>query len=220
MIDLYSTSGTASSPILLHDNFIQGGYPAVPTSTGYYAGGITMDGSAADTAATATAFVNIYNNQIVAHANFGIGLAAGHDEAAYGNRVVTSGQFSDGSWYDGYAGIYVLNCSCYNQPANVYFNNRAHDNTVGFQFEYAYPSTPTVFSPPVVRSDYLLADCPGGASGPSSSCMNNASLPALPALITNATEANELTLWQQKLASNGIVVGPMTTGTASNRRAR
>ena len=113
VIDLYSTSGTASSPILLHDNFIQGGYPAVPTSTGYYAGGITMDGSAADTAATATAFFNIYNNQIVAHANFGIGLAAGHDEQAYGNRVITSGQFSGGTWYDGYAGIYVLDCSCY-----------------------------------------------------------------------------------------------------------
>ena len=36
-----------------------------------------MDGRTSDTAATTTAYVKIHDNQIVAHGNFGIGLAWG-----------------------------------------------------------------------------------------------------------------------------------------------
>lgn len=218
--DIYSSSGTMTSPILLHDNFILGGYPAVPNATLYWAGGMTMDGRATDTAATATAFVHIYNNQIVQHANFGIGLAAGHDVQAFNNRVVSSGQLADGTWFFGDTGMYIVNCSCYNQPPTVYFNNSAYNNTVGYQYEISYPGSSTVFSPPVVRQDYSLTDCAGGPSGPTSQCTNNASLPALPTLITSATVANEATLWQQKLTANNITVGPAstTTNATSSRR--
>ena len=202
VINIYSSSGTPSTPILIHDNYIQGGYPAVPTATLAYAAGITMDGSAADTAATATAHVRIYNNQVVAHSSSGISLAAGHDNEAYGNRVVSNGQFADGSWYFGWNGINVVDCACYEQPPSVYFNNFAHDNTVGFLYEYVQGGA---LVPPPVRQDYLLTNCAGGASGPSSLCTNNSSLPDP---ITTATEANEFALWQQKLASNSISVGP------------
>ena len=206
-IDMYSSSGTASTPIEVHDNYIHGGYPGIPTSTLYYSGAITMDGNADDTAATATAFVKIHDNQIVAHANFGIGLAAGHDNEAYDNRVVSTGQYANGSWYEGYAGIYVIDCACYQQPPSVYFNNFAHDNVVGFRFEWAYPSNPNVFSPPPVRQDYLLPDCAGGASGPTSKCTNNVSLPDP---ITSATETSEYLIWQQKLSDNKAIIGPLT----------
>ena len=204
-IDIWSSSGTPSTPIEVHDNYIQGGYPFVPTATLYYAGGITMDGSATNTAATATAYVKIHDNQIVAHSNFGIGLAAGHDNEAYSNRVVSSGQFADGAWYVGYAGIYVIDCACYQQPPSVYFNNSAHDNVVGFRFENVQGGA---FVPPPVRQDYLLPDCAGGANGVSSKCVNNSSLPDP---ISSATELHEYVLWQQKLSANGIVVGPQTT---------
>jgi len=218
VINIYSSSGTSASPINVHDNFILGGYPAVPNATTYYAGGIITDGNAANTAATATAFVNIYNNQVVSHANGAIGIAAGHDNQIYDNRVVSSGQLANGSWFVGYDGIGVIDCACYNQPPSVFFNNSAHDNTVGYQFEWSNPATPTVFSPPIIRQDYQLQDCAGGASGAGSLCINNASLPALPTLITSATEANETTLWQQKLSSNNITVGPTTTTSSSIHR--
>jgi hypothetical protein len=168
-----------------------------------------MDGNAANTAETATAYVKIYNNQIVAHSNFGIGLAAGHDNEAFGNRVVSTGQFADSSWYEGYAGIYVIDCACYMQPSSVYFNNFAHDNVVGFRFEQIQGQG---YSPPPVRQDYLLPDCAGGASGPTSKCTDNVSLPDP---ITSATELNEYFLWQQKLSNNGIVVGPQSSAGVS-----
>lgn len=205
VITIYSSSGTPTSPIQIHNNYIQGGYPADPFSTLYYAGGITMDGRATDTVKTATAFVKIHDNQVVGHANFGIGLAAGHDNEAYSNRVVSTGQYPGGKWYTGYAGIYVVNCALYHQPPSVYFNNWAHDNVVGFRFQSVSTSTPPVFSPPPVRQDYLLTDCAGGSTGPCSRCVGNVSLPDP---ITTKTEANEALLWQQKRVAHSITVGP------------
>jgi hypothetical protein len=212
---IYSSFGSPSTPIQIHDNYIQGGYPDPPTATLYYSCGITMDGRAQspfntsgslDTAATATAYVKIHDNQIVSHALCGISLGVGHDNEAYSNRVVSSGQLADGSWFQGYSGIMVWDVPGYYEPPTVFFNNFAHDNTVGYRFEWAYPD-PNVFSAPPVRQDYVLTDCAGGASGPSSKCTNNVSLPDP---ITSATELNEYILWQQKLSNNHIVVGPLT----------
>ena len=203
VIDLWHVHGTASLPIRIHDNFIIGGYPPVPTGTTYYAGAITMDGWSDDTLETATGHVKIHDNQIVAHANVGINMAVGHDIEAFNNRIVSSGQFPDGKWFVGYAGIQLVNWSIV--PRSVNFNSWAHDNVVGYQFEWAYPDTPNVFSPPVFRQDYVLTDCAGGPSGPLSLCTGNVSLPGP---ITSTTEANELAIWQQKLTANNIVIGP------------
>ena len=210
VINIYSSSGTLATPIQVHDNYIQGGYPGVPTATLYYSGGIVMDGrtvdnTSPDTAATATAFVKIHDNQIVGHSNYGIGLAAGHDNEAYSNRVVSSGQFADGAWYTGYGGVTVTDIPAYYQQPSVYFDNFAHDNTVGFRFEWAYPSSPNVFAPPPVRQDYVLTDCAGGASGPSSKCTDNVSLPDP---INSATELSEYVRWQRKLSDSHVVIGP------------
>ena len=209
-ITIYAASGTQSTPIQIHNNYLWGGYPAIPTDTIYYSGGITMDGRTSDTAATTTAYVKIHDNQVVAHGSFGIGLLTGHDTEAYANRVVSTGQFPDGSWYQGYVGIWAVNN--YKQPPSVFFNNFAHDNIVGYRFEYAYPTSPKVFSPPVIRQDYIFTDCAGGASGPASKCINNISLPDP---ITSATEANEAMLWQQKRLANNITLGPAVTQTVT-----
>ena len=208
VISIYSSSGTAESPILIHDNYIQGGYAATPTATSYTAGGITMDGSSMDSTATATAFARIYENQVVNHPNFAVGLAAGHDNEAYGNRAVSSGRLVDGTWvattYG--SGIYVWNCTCYSQPSSVYFNNFAHGNQVGWVIEGEDPQHPGTRIPPPIRNDYYLPDCEGGPSGPASRCVENQRLDDP---VTSATEAGERAIWIQKLQANCVTVGPL-----------
>ena len=218
VINIYSSSGTPTSPIDVHDNYIQGGYPADPFSPIYYGGGIVTDGRVTDTATTATAFVKIHDNQVVSHASYSYGLAAGHDVEMYNNRTVSSGQYSSGAWYDGYVGLSIINN--YKMPAGVFFNNFAHDNLSGYQFEFAYGANPNVFSPPIIRQDYIFTDCAGGATGAASKCTNNISLPGLPALITPAMESAEFTIWQQKKASNGIVIGPQSIARAAATSGR
>ncbi len=200
VINIFRSSGTPASPIQVHDNFISGGYPAHPYVTQYFGAGIITDGNAVDTASTSTAYVKIHDNQVVAHPAKSIVLNAGHDAEVYSNRVVSSGQYPDGSWYDGYTGFNINDN--YGTGASVFFNNSAHDNVAGVRIER---SNANGFVPPPVRQDYVFFDCTGGLSGPTTQCVNNASLPDP---ITSATEANELTLWQQKLNANGITLGP------------
>jgi hypothetical protein len=205
-INIYSSSGTPASPINIHDNYIRGGYPAVTNAINHYATGIVTDGRASDTAATATAFVKIYNNQVVAHAFAGISISAGHDNEVYSNRVVSTGQYDDGSWYVGYAGIFIMNCTCYNQPPTVFFNNWAHDNVVGFRFEwYTSVDIPGSFVSPPVRQDYALPDCAKNSETGTSKCTDNVSMPNP---ITTISETDEAAFWQAKIQAAGITIGP------------
>ncbi len=210
VINIYDTSGTAKTPILIHDNFIYGGYPANPNATLYYAAGIVTDGTASDTAATATAFVHIYDNQVVAHAGNSISIAAGHDNEVYSNRIVSSGQYPNGTWYVGYTGVSVQDCTCYNQPSSVYFNNWAKKNVSGDQFEQ--PNGQGQFEPPAVTSDYYLPDCAGGTTSPGTECTDDVEYSPTP--ITADDEKAEVTMWQQKLSANGITLGPSDSATA------
>ncbi len=121
------------------------GYVANPIATQYGAAGITMDGKQSDTAATATAFVNIYSNQIVSHSGNGINLAAGHDTKAYSNRIVGTSFYKNTNPqqpYFGWGSVNVTNN--YSQPAWVFFNNTAIKNVSANQITWAYASAPLV----------------------------------------------------------------------------
>jgi parallel beta-helix repeat protein len=50
-----------------------------------------------DTVATASAYNNVYNNQIVGTVNMGIEFGAGHDNVAYNNTVISSGLLPNGT---------------------------------------------------------------------------------------------------------------------------
>ena len=96
-INMYDSGGTSSSPAEFHDNYIQGAYPYNPPVDAYNGGGYVTDGSGSDTVATASAFNNVYNNQIVGTVNMAIEFSSGHDNAAYNNRAVSSGLLADGA---------------------------------------------------------------------------------------------------------------------------
>lgn len=207
-INFYRSSGTAQTPIDVHDNFVRGGYGVIPTLPDYTGGGVVTDGTSSDSADTATAFVKIHDNQFVSGPNFGTSIAAGHDNASYNNRAFSTGQLSNGQWMAApYGNAFVVwNCNCSAQSSDVYFNNMAHDNIAGWLVEQVDGAGARV--PPAQRHDYYLPGCAAGG------CTSNASV-ADP--VTTALEDNEYALWLQKLSDNAIVVGPAILAAVAGR---
>jgi Bacterial Ig-like domain (group 2)/Ricin-type beta-trefoil lectin domain-like len=195
-ISMYDAGGTSSSPAQLHDNYVQGAYAYNPVTDSYNGGGITTDGSSFDTVQSAAAFNNIYNNQVVGTVNMGIEIGSGHDNAAYNNRVVSSGLLPNGiqipsqnvglSLYDVYGNV---------QNGSMY-NDNMYNNTSGWMCwasRCAYDGYRNDAYLPLNNGDYAL----------------NPSIAANP--ITLQMEAAEYTTFQAKLSSNGVVVGPVVS---------
>jgi hypothetical protein len=186
-ISIYRSSGTSSSPILIHDNYIQGAYTIAPWQSDYsdssyaydwsYSGGGIMlgDGGSRDLA-TACGYVKAYNNQVVSTSNYGIAVTAGPDMEIANNRVVSSGLLSDGRAIAPLnVGIAIWDSN--GDGAGTFFNNVGHDNLVGWNNGAG-------------RNDWWTPTA--------SSWVNNTSMSGT---ITPATEANELVLWRAKIAA-------------------
>ncbi len=196
VINLYHDSGTADHPLRVHDNYLQGAYPANPATDGSSGSGIDLADGDDTNPDIVTAWVRGYNNQVVNFANVGMFIAAGHDNEMYNNRVVSSGKLPNGQSIKAhFAGIYVWDC-CYHFVQNGHFNNNvAHDNVLG----YAYVDD----SGKVQRNDSDLRDCAKAADG-TSLCRNNT---AIPGDITAVTEKGELTRWADKLRNQKVTLG-------------
>ena len=97
-ISIFRSSGTAESPILIYDNYVQGAYPADPATQDYSGGGIMLADGAASTPDQESAYVQAYDNQIVSTTNYGISITTGRDCSFYVNRIVSSGYLGDGTW--------------------------------------------------------------------------------------------------------------------------
>ena len=228
LVDLLAAPGTDTSPVDIHDNYFHGQYAPIPsrgnginpanctpatcppTSYGtYVAQVITLDGGPADSAQTATSFVRIRNNQLV-NTWGGIILGSGHDNEVAANRVVSTGQLSDGTWVSPAVDAGISSYDAYLTGPAVYYNNNAHDNIVGRRTERVDPNNPAIYLAPPIRGfsfaygdNTRLTGCPNWDA---SQCINNV---VLPDPITRATEDAEGDIWRQKLASNHIIVGPV-----------
>ena len=93
-IELYKSQGTSTTPILVHDNYLEG--MSSPAASPYLGSGLTATG---DNTSVESAFVTFLSNQVVHTAGFGLILANGHDITAQNNRIVSCGQSSAGTWY-------------------------------------------------------------------------------------------------------------------------
>jgi len=221
IVNLWSAASTAATPISVHDNYFRGQYAPTPEAGNgvnlpdcqpwqpmcygtYVAQVIVLDGHHdGETAQTATSFVRIHDNQLV-NTWGGITLTAGHDNQAYGNRVVSTGRLRNGHWVaPAYSGGLTV-ADYYGMGPGVFYNNSAHDNVVGFVLQRVSPTDPLVYVPPPIRSDYLFTHS-GCAGADAALCFNNQSLPDP---ITFETEDNEAVLWRQKLAAQRVRVGP------------
>jgi len=185
VINIHAACGTSSSHMLIHDNYIYGAWPTNPLTEVYSGGGIITDGWSTDTAATATAFLEVYNNQIVATDHYGLGILSGHDNNFHDNRVIASGKLQDGTWaYGSNVGLQGYNSS--NQPGSVYFNNSMSNILVGWMTSSGRNDW---FCPAVTLSNITQWT----SGGP-----------------TLQDEANEYQLWLQKLQTSGTTVGPIS----------
>ncbi|RZK24659.1 MAG: hypothetical protein EOO56_00525 [Hymenobacter sp.] len=190
-INLYNSSGTAKSPLHVHDNFVRGAYPFPATAATFTGTGLTSDGDA-KTLEEVAGFIEADHNQFISTANAAMNVAAGHDIYYHDNRAVTSGLLPGGQRLNaGHAGLGVFNY--YHQPTSVFFNNRVVNNTVGYVSWGHQAPAPN-------RQD--LSD---GACAPCTGTVH------LPGPITLATEAREWQSWQQKLRQKGLSIGPLLT---------
>ncbi len=200
-INMFDSGGTSSSPALIHDNYVQGAYAYNPAVDSYNGGGFTTDGTASDTAQTATAFNNIYNNQFIDTVNMGIEIGTGHDNAAYNNRVISAGLLPNGTQIPA-QNVGLTLYDVYGNIANgSMYNNNMYNNTVGWMCWAARCAWDGY------RNDEWFPLN-------SSYYGTNQSISANP--ITLAMESTEYQTWLAKISSNNMVVGPEASSSASS----
>ena len=184
-INMFESSGTSASHIRIHDNYVQGAYPINPGGESYVGGGIICDGETTIASQT-VAFVDIYNNQVVSSANYGVAIAAGHDNAIYNNRVVSCGHLADGTLYTTNSAVAAYNWNGTNQPSAVFFNNNVHDNNpLGLIRASSSGSSE--------RSDWWVPGQNNGSNGNVSWQPYNTQSPTI------NDEANEYQIWLNKV---------------------
>lgn len=192
--NIYSSQGTASQPIWLHDNYMEGASsPSNPTD--YSGVGIITDGTTAN-GNQPTAYVLFENNQIVATAGGGVAIAAGHDIQGKNNRIVSCGVTVGGSWYAHTAvGAYIWNY----YSSSAFYNNSITSTAGGM----VNPSA----SDAAIAHDLWVN--PTDASLPGISATGNDFTD--PCITSDGidlqAEANERTLWEQKVASSAQLIG-------------
>ncbi|GBF05557.1 glycosyl hydrolase family 98 [Deinococcus aerius] len=192
-INLHASSGTPQSPILIHDNYIQGAYPMNPASQKGYSGGGIMLGDGKVKSPLGNGYVRAWGNQIVSTTNYGIAIAGGSGIEAYGNRVVSSGRLPDGRPIAAMnVGMYVwdINGASNLRPA-TFGRNVLRDNVSGW--------TRVGADGRENNNPMWLPHCTLNGSR----CANNRDL----GKVTLATERAEWDLWQQKLRAAGVAVG-------------
>lgn len=193
VINIYNSSGISNNHIKIHDNYLQGAYPINPgIDTSYTGGGIICDGQT-NNLQTATGFVDIYNNQVVATANYAIAIASGHDNSIYSNRVVVSGLLTNGKIYTVQNAVGMYNWNYLSQPSNIFFNNIVkNNNPIGL----IRPNS----TGNLERSDWWL---PGQANNGNNIVFSPNTIQAP----TIADEAAEYQLWLQKIKTNNQIIG-------------
>jgi hypothetical protein len=121
-ISIFDSNGTPASPISVHDNYINGGYPYPVTNTGYHGGGIMLgDGGGS--------YQDAYSNQVISTTNYGIANSGGTNTSIYDNTVVCSGTLANGTALpESNVGIYSDN----EHPSDPYGNNSVTNNISGW----------------------------------------------------------------------------------------
>ena len=161
----------------IHDNYFFGQSTPGNAYASSSQNGITIESGTEPGSASNNV---ISNNQVIA--GEAIGMFSGNNNMFQGNRIVRSGFLTDGTTLNrnGYEGIWISTNGS---------NNRAQGNVVGY------------INRDGARSDGRLLGAPGGDAA---EWANNTHMPGP---ISLAVEQNEWTLWQQKLAANGISLG-------------
>jgi hypothetical protein len=90
-ISIHDSSGKRTSPILVHNNYIQGAYAGGPADARSYVGGGIMVSD------NGSSYVRAYSNHVVNTGHIGITITSGHDNRFYNNRIVSEGKTPNGN---------------------------------------------------------------------------------------------------------------------------
>jgi hypothetical protein len=189
-IDLYRSSGTANGLLEIHDTYIQGAYP-YRAEDAYAGGGILTKGTPTDSAQEAPAFNSIHDNQVIGTVNYGIKFAAGHDNTATNNRVISSGLLADGTKIAA-EDVGLVNGGPVGQSTSLY-NNTMRDNVVGWN---CWKSS---CAQEGYRKDQFFPASPVDYSA--NSVLSTRS-------ITFNMEDSEYQVWLSKMSAAAVSVGP------------
>ena len=193
-INTYVSSGTPISPMLIHDNYVQGAYNAQPTSDSNYAGGGILLGDGVADNVLDSGYARVYNNQLVNLANHSLNIIGGVDNQMYNNRSIYSGKLPDGR----IIAIQTVGQVVWdiNQAAMravpTFGNNVMRDNYAAIT--NLNPDGSFKFNNPL-----WMPNC--GTNG--TICSNNVD----GGRATQDAERQEYQLWLNKLSSNGIKIG-------------
>jgi hypothetical protein len=195
-ISMYESSGTASSPIRIHDNYIHGAYSANPLkSKDYSGGGILLGDGRKDSLDTAGGYVEVYNNQVINTSNHGVGVAGGHHQRVYGNRLVSTGLLP-GDVVDPNAnvGLYVWNINgSTGTNSRTFINNVIEKNVIGWR---RFDAAGQVY--------YHNLWTPSCLASTGNICRDNEPWPVP---VDADVEVEEYAYWQKKLQEADVVVG-------------
>lgn len=195
-ISVYESSGTAASPIRIHNNYIFGAYAADPLKAqNYSGGGILLGDGDKESMDTAGGYVEVYNNQVINTSNHGVAIAGGHHHRVFGNRVLSSGLLPNGVVDpNANVGVYVWNIKTRTgKVAATFVNNSVQKNIVGWKR----------FGP-AGKEYYNNLWTPSCSEATGNICKDNQDWPAP---VTQEAERQEFALWQQKLEQSDVVVG-------------
>ena len=189
--------GTSTNPIDIHDNYIQGDNPSdvnYPTFSGC---GIQIGDSPSK---TDVGYEHVHDNQVVNFDGCGISISSGHNVEVDHNRVISAQTLADGTilnnstngkycleMVDNYWDGWILKTSPSADP--YWYNNSFHDNAFNCVTASGAAGT-SVF--------YQLGQ----------TVIQGNNFDPLGHLATTADEVAEYARWQQKLAQNGVTIGP------------
>lgn len=190
-INFFNSGGTAGSPISVHDNFIWGAYP-LTLDGGYSGGGIIMVDAYDD---ALHGYFNVFNNQVVGSANYGISIVGGSYTKVYNNRLINSNKIPSGQQFTNPSnGSLGLSFWRHGSGSGPYENNSMTNNYIAW-----WSSNGGCCH----RNDWWTPNATGTNtfSGNTQYQPTNANIPY-------SMEEAEYATWQQKLQTNGVKVGP------------
>jgi hypothetical protein len=176
-INISNSKGAKDSPILIHDNYIQGAYPLPISSSQYSGGGILTEASEAG---VGSAYIMAYDNQLVNLGNYSMGIAGGNNISYKHNRIVNSAKLPDGRNFPFYSSGMWSN-DYYGKGET--FNNLFESNVIGVNYGTG-------------RNDVSIAKL-----------VEVRNQQSLPGTITPAMEKAEYATWQAKLKLHNVFLG-------------
>lgn len=198
VISMFLSSGVPNSSILIHNNYIQGAYPARPTDGHYSGGGMNLADGGTKNPRDANAYIKAYRNVIINTGNQGIAISAGHDIQAYENRILSSGYLPDGRPIGTQGvGLYVWDLNG-NRKYGTFYNNSARDNLVRWETplrgknstnNWWFPDCPAVWK----RNGVTVKGCTGNRT--------------LPTRVTQSVERQEYASWLARVKAAGLRLG-------------